>query len=243
MGIIPQTAKNNQTFGRWGSSKLSYERLTLLLFFCYTMCCEWIEEAESEMENQYRVSCPNIDAIVQQAMMSAQEVVLPDGETCEDGGPTFYGSQLRSHNLTKSVAFALLPPLGHLLTVVQRWRDVGFVVPDEGLKCDLSQLEQALFEMQEIVSAPFSWLYECEVEVPVFMDMCRATRTYITLVLCYVRLATRTMDVRPAAYIARYLQLATDRSLDLASYLLKVVETAPHLDWIVTPYFIRECVY
>lgn len=203
------------------------------------MCCERIEEDESEMGNQYRVSCPNIDAIVRQAMMSAQEAVLPDGEICEDGGLTFHGSQLSSHNLTKSVAFALLSPLGRLLTVVQRWRDVGFMVPDEGLKCDLSQLEQALFEMQEVVSAPLSWLDACEAEVPVFMDMYRATRTHITLVLCYVRLATRTMDVRPAAYIARYLQLVTDRSFDLASYLLKVVETAPHLDWIVTPYFIR----
>jgi hypothetical protein len=175
---------------------------------------------------------PDIDdAIVQQAMASVQEAIISK----EDAAAFVFGPD----DLIKTIALALLEPLGRLLHVFQRWKDEALVVPLDRLRYDVRQVEQALWEMQQLVSAPFPWLSEYEVEVAVFIDMYREIRMHVTMILCYVRLLRRTMDVRPSAYIERYLQLAMDKGLVLASYLIKVVKTAPKLDWIIPPYFIR----
>ncbi len=190
------------------------------------------EEGGSEVDNQYRMCFPDIDdAIIQQAVASVQEAIISK----EDAAAFVFDPD----DLIKTIALALLEPLGRLLHVFQRWKDEALVVPLDRLRHDVRQVEQALWEMQQLVSAPFPWLSEYEVEVAVFIDMYREIRRHVTMILCYVRLLRRTMDVRPSAYIERYLQLAMDKGLVLASYLIKVVETAPKLDWIVPPYFIR----
>ncbi len=190
------------------------------------------EEDKFDMNNQGSVRFPDIeDAVIQQAIALVQDARLSEVDIAA------YRSN--PDDLAKTVALALLEPLRRLLHIVQRWRDDAFVVPYEELRFDLSRLEGALWEMQELMSAPFSWLSEHEVEAPVFMDMYRETRMHVTMVLCYVRLIDRKMDMGPDSYIERYLGLLTDRSFGLASYLIRVAETAPVLDWIIPPYFIR----
>ncbi len=184
------------------------------------------------MNNQCGVCFPDIeDAIIQQAMASVRGAMFS-----EAGVATHL---LSPDDLAETVALVLLGPLRRLLHIVQGWRDDAFVIPRDKLRFDLGQLEQTLWEMQRLMSASFYWLSDQEIDAPKFMDMYRETRMHVMMVLCYVRLIERMMDIGSDPYIERYLQLLTDRSCDLASYLVRVVETAPELGWIIPPYFIR----
>lgn len=184
------------------------------------------------MNNQCGVRFPDIeDAVIQQAMASVREAIFSEADVMTH--------PLNPDDLAETVALASLEPLRRLLHIVQRWRDDAFMIPRDKLWFDLSQLEQTLWEIQKLMRASFYWLSDHEIGAPIFMDMYRETRMHVMMILCYVRLIERMMDIGSDPYVERYLQLLTDRSCDLASYLVKVVETAPELGWIVPPYFMR----
>ena len=189
------------------------------------------EEGVLDVNNRCGVCFPDIeDAIIQQAMAVVRGAMFSEvGITTQ---------LLNPDALAETVALVLLGPLRRLLHIVRGWRDDAFVIPRDKLRFDLGQLEQTLWEMQKLMSASFYWLSDQEIDAQMFMDMYLETRMHVMMVLCYVRLIERMMDICSDSYMGRYLQLLADRSCDLASYLVRVVETAPKLGWIIPPYFI-----